>query len=135
MRTLQGGYFHLRAVKIFTARKRKFLYRYTIPETKLLYKTQYISGNFCIHILHHRCLYNEKYHLFCIWPMSSKAMIAKIFAYGQWILRLQVSKNNKTEENCKILTHQNHLRIAEPISGSIKTQEIFMSNFMQKPRF
>ena len=72
---------------------------------------------------------------FCIWPMASIAMIAKIFAYGQWILQLQVSKNIKTEENYKILTHQNHFKIAKPISGSIKTQEIFTSNFMQKPRF
>ena len=36
--TLQGIYFRLRAVKIFTARKRKFLHRYTIPETKSFYK-------------------------------------------------------------------------------------------------
>ena len=67
--------------------------------------------------------------------MASIAMIAKIFAYGQWIFQLQVSKNIKTEENHKILKHQIHFKIAKPIPVSIKTQEILTSNFMQKPRF
>ena len=62
MRTLQGRYFRLRAVKIFTARKRKFLHRNTVTKAKSLYKIQYISGNFCIHIKHHQCLYNKKYY-------------------------------------------------------------------------
>ena len=62
MRALQGRYFRLRAVRIFTARKRKFLHRYTITETKSLHKTQYISGNFCIHIQNHQCAFNEKYY-------------------------------------------------------------------------
>ena len=86
-----------------------FLHRYIFPETKSFYKTQYISGNFCMHIYSIINFYLMKNIIFCIWPMASLEIIAEISAYGQWILQLHVSENIKTDKNYK--THQNHLKM------------------------
>ena len=135
MRTLHGRYFRLRAVKILTARKQKFLHRYTIPKTKSLYKTQYISGNFSIHIYSIINVYLMKNIIFCIWPMTSSEIIAEIFTTGQWILQLRISENIKTDKKYKILTYQNHFEMVQTISGNIKNYKIFTSIFRQKPPF
>ena len=122
-------------LKILTAHKRKFLHRYTIPEMKSLYKTQYISGNFSIHIYSIINVYLMKNIIFCIWPMTSSEIIAEIFTTGQWILQLRISENIKTDKKYKILTYQNHFEMVQTISGNIKNYNIFTLIFRQNLHF
>ena len=116
-KTLIYGDFRLRAVNSLTARKRKYPNRQKLQNFNTLESFQ--NG-----ITYFR-KYQKPWNFHFKFHAKNLDFRLRFFWDTRYIIPF-------TKKNYKILIHQNHFKMAKPISGCIKNHKIFTSNSVQK---